>query len=54
MIFVTAEMWPTNVRTTIMNTCLMFGRIGSALAPFTVILVSEILIDFMKFGQEII
>lgn len=35
-----AELWPTNIRTTIMNTCLMFGRIGSTLAPFTVILVS--------------
>lgn len=36
----TAELWPTNIRTTIMNTCLCAGRIGSSLAPFTVILVS--------------
>lgn len=36
----TAEQWPTNLRTTIMNSCSMIGRIGSMIAPFTVILVS--------------
>lgn len=34
----TAEQWPTNVRSTIINSCSMIGRIGSMLAP-TVILV---------------
>lgn len=43
MFVFTAELWPTNVRTTIMNTCLAFARIGSGLAPFTVIMVCEVL-----------
>lgn len=29
----TAEQWPTNVRTTIINSCSMIGRIGSMVAP---------------------
>lgn len=36
-----AEQFPTSIRNTIMNTCSMIGRIGSMLAPFVVILVSE-------------
>lgn len=39
MFVFTAELWPTNIRTTIMNSCLMFGRIGSMMAPLTVLLV---------------
>lgn len=35
----TAEQWPTNLRTTIMNLCSMIGRIGAMLAPLTLILV---------------
>lgn len=35
----TAEQYPTNVRTTILNTESMIGRIGSMLAPYVVILV---------------
>lgn len=35
----TAEQWPTNLRTTIMNSCSMIGRIGAMVAPLTVILV---------------
>lgn len=29
----TAEQWPTNLRSTIMNTCSMIGRIGAMVAP---------------------
>lgn len=36
----TAEMWPTNLRTSIMNTCSMVGRVGSMISPLIVILVS--------------
>lgn len=35
----TAEQWPTNLRTTILNSCSMIGRIGSMIAPFSVVLV---------------
>lgn len=35
----TAEQWPTNLRTTIMNSCSMMGRIGLMVAPLAVILV---------------
>lgn len=41
MFVFTSELWPTNIRTTIMNTCLMCGRFGSAIAPAAVILVSK-------------
>lgn len=37
----TAEQWPTNLRTTIMNSCSMIGRIGSMIAPVVVILVRQ-------------
>lgn len=37
----TAEQWPTNCRTTVMNSCSMIGRVGAMLAPLTVILVRE-------------
>lgn len=37
----TAEQWPTNIRTTVMNTCLMVGRMGSMTAPLAVVLVSN-------------
>lgn len=36
----TAEQWPTNIRTTVMNSCSMIGRIGAMVAPLTAILVS--------------
>lgn len=39
MLVFTAEQWPTNIRTTVMNSCLMFGRIGSMMAPIIVIMV---------------
>lgn len=35
----TIETWPTNIRSTITNTCSMIGRIGSMIAPFAVLLV---------------
>lgn len=47
----TAEQWPTNLRTTIMNSCSMIGRIGSMIAPVVVILVryfSEMFISTFK------
>lgn len=34
-----AEMWPTNLRNSIMNTCSMVGRVGSMVSPLTVFLV---------------
>lgn len=34
-----AEIWPTSIRNTIMNTCSMIGRVGSMVAPFVVVLV---------------
>lgn len=34
-----AELWPTNIRTTVMNFCSMIGRIGSMIAPIVVIMV---------------
>lgn len=37
-----AELWPTNLRTTIMNSCSMNGRVGAMIAPLTTILVSSI------------
>lgn len=37
----TAEQWPTGLRTTIMNTCSMIGRVGAMVAPQTVILVNN-------------
>lgn len=39
----TAEQFPTNVRTTILNTSIMFGQIGSMAAPYVVILVSSLI-----------
>lgn len=36
----TAELWPTNLRTTIMNSCSMTGRMGAVFAPLTTLLVS--------------
>lgn len=35
----TAELWPTNLRTTIMNSCSMMGRLGATIAPLTALLV---------------
>lgn len=37
----TAEIWPTAQRNTLMNICSMIGRIGSMLAPLTILLVSK-------------
>lgn len=39
----TAELWPTNLRTTILNLCSMTGRMGGALAPLTTLLVSSLI-----------
>lgn len=36
-----AEMWPTCIRTTVMNSCSMFARIGSMVAPLTPLLVRK-------------
>lgn len=36
----TAEMWPTNLRQTILNSCSMIGRLGATVAPLTTLLVS--------------
>lgn len=38
----TAEQWPTNIRTTVLNSCSMIGRIGAMISPLTAILVSEV------------
>lgn len=35
-----AEIWPTNMRNTLMNICSMIGRFGSMLAPLAILLVS--------------
>lgn len=35
----TAELWPTNLRNTMMNLCSMIGRLGGMLAPLTPLLV---------------
>lgn len=37
----TAELWPTNLRTTIMNSCSMTDRLGATFAPLTALLVSS-------------
>lgn len=37
----TSEQFPTSIRSTILNTCSMIGRIGSMVAPFAVHLVSK-------------
>lgn len=37
----TAEIWPTNLRNTLMNICSMLGRIGAMLSPLTPLLVSD-------------
>lgn len=34
-----AEMWPTNIRTTVLNFCSMIGKIGPMIAPMAAILV---------------
>lgn len=40
MVYVfTAEQWPTTTRSTILSSCSMIGRIGSMVAPMTIILV---------------
>lgn len=44
-----AELWPTNLRTTIMNSCSMTGRVGAMVAPLTTLLVSQTLLDFVLF-----
>lgn len=36
----TTELWPTSIRLTIINSCSMFARCGSMIAPFVVILVN--------------
>lgn len=36
-----AELWPTNLRTTIMNSCSMNGRVGAMIAPLTTLLVRQ-------------
>lgn len=36
----TAELWPTQLRNTLTNICAMVGRIGSVIAPLSVLLVS--------------
>lgn len=48
----TAEQWPTSLRTTIMNSCSMIGRIGAMIAPLTPLLVRNIcdLIDFINWS----
>lgn len=45
----TAEIWPTAHRNTLMNICSMIGRIGSMLAPLTILLVSK----FRIFSSEL-
>lgn len=36
-----AELWPTNIRTTVLNVCSMIGRIGSMVAPLTAVWVMK-------------
>lgn len=44
----TAELWPTNLRTTIICACSMIGRFGSMIAPVIGIMVNEINYNFSK------
>lgn len=37
----TAEQWPTNLRSTILNTCSMIGRIGAMIAPHVLVINAE-------------
>lgn len=41
----TAEMWPTCIRTTAMNSCSMIGRIGAMVAPLTPLLVRRYILN---------
>ncbi|XP_055299839.1 organic cation transporter protein-like [Sitodiplosis mosellana] len=50
----TAEQWPTNVRTTIINACSMIGRIGSMLAPSIVLLAQHGSLPSILFGASAI
>lgn len=43
-----AEIWPTNMRNTLMNLCSMIGRFGSMLAPLAILLVRSLYI-FISF-----
>ncbi|XP_055297915.1 organic cation transporter protein-like [Sitodiplosis mosellana] len=48
----TAELWPTNLRTTIMNSCSMTGRLGAAVAPLTTLLIAKTpFLPFLLFGS---
>lgn len=42
MYIYTAELWPTNLRMTILNSSSMIGRVGAMIAPLIAILVSKI------------
>lgn len=45
----TAEQWPTQLRSTIHNSCSMLGRLGAMVAPMTAILVRSILLIIIYF-----
>lgn len=47
-----AEIWPTNMRNTLMNLCSMIGRFGSMLAPLAILLVRSHFIFFHFFFDE--
>lgn len=44
-----AEIWPTNMRNTLMNLCSMMGRFGSMLAPIAILLVRSFHFFFFIF-----
>ncbi|XP_031627744.1 uncharacterized protein LOC116343679 [Contarinia nasturtii] len=47
----TAELWPTNLRTIIMNSCSMVGKVGAVAAPLTTLLiVNAPIVPFILFG----
>ncbi|XP_031636514.1 solute carrier family 22 member 6-A-like [Contarinia nasturtii] len=50
----TAEQWPTCVRTTLINSCSMIGRIGSMIAPVIVIVVAQYCPSALLFGTSAI
>lgn len=37
-----AEQWPTNIRSSVLHSCAMVGRIGSIVAPLTIVLVINV------------
>jgi len=49
----TAEMFPTEIRHSLLGICSMFGRIGSMVAPQTPLLVSILMINICYLYRDI-